>query len=84
MVTDPPRGLLSRIGGLLRTVFWALLFAFVVGFVIGTILRSRLERPVRYIGARPDPISALAAAPGDVRDAIPRIFMPCDHEEQIG
>ncbi len=34
-----------------RTVLWLLLLSLVVGFVIGLVLRSRLERPVRFIGA---------------------------------
>ena len=73
----------SRFGRILRIVFWALIFAFVIGFVVGTLLRRELERPVRYIGERSGPDSVLAAAPGDVGDAEPRILMPRHHEEQI-
>lgn len=84
MVREPPRGPLARIGRLLRMVFWALVFAFVFGFTIGTLLRAKLERPVRYIGERPNAASALAATPGDVRHTLPRILMSREHEEQIG
>lgn len=38
---------------LLRTVVLALLFAFVVGFGVGTWLRCRMEKPPTYIGATP-------------------------------
>ncbi len=84
MVRERPRGPLARIGRLLRMVFWALVFAFVFGFTIGTLLRAKLERPVRYIGERASTASALAAAPGDVRNALPCVLMPREHEEQIG
>lgn len=73
----------SRVGRILRTVFWALVFAFVVGFVVGTLLRRELDRPVRYIGERSGAGSALAATPCDVGDAVARILMPGDHEEQV-
>jgi hypothetical protein len=84
MVRDPGPGLLSRIGRVLRTVLWAILFAFAFGFVVGTVLRAKLDRPVRYIGARPAAVSVLARAPRDVGDALPRVLMTRDHEEQIG
>lgn len=37
----------------LRTVLLALLFAFVVGFGVGTWLRCQMEKPPTYIGATP-------------------------------
>ena len=37
----------------LRAVLLALLFAFVIGFGIGTWLRCRMEKPPTYIGAAP-------------------------------
>jgi hypothetical protein len=37
----------------LRTVLLALLFAFSVGFGIGTWLRCQMEKPPTYIGATP-------------------------------
>lgn len=89
----------SRIGRILRTVFWALFIAFVFGFVIGIFLRRELDRPVRYIGARfesgpvlpndrsthspPNATMISAAAPCDIGDTLPRIFMPCHHEEEV-
>ena len=37
----------------LRSVLLALLFAFVVGFGVGTWLRCQMEKPPTYIGATP-------------------------------
>lgn len=68
---------------MLVTVLWALLFAFVFGLVVGTLLRQRLERPVRYIGATTPRTSALAAHPGDVGYFLPRVLMARDHKEQV-
>ena len=36
----------------LRAILLALLLAFLFGLAIGTLLRRRLDEPVRYIGAR--------------------------------
>ena len=74
----------SRLGRVLRTVFWALVFAFLFGFAIGSLLRRELERPVRYIGERSAADSVLPANPCDVGDALTRVLMPGHHEEQIG
>ena len=62
----------------LRGVFWALLISLLVGFAIGTALRLRLERPIRYIG------SAIAPHPFDVSDALAPVLDARHHEEQIG
>ncbi len=35
----------------LRVILLALLGALVAGFIAGTVIRMRLERPVRYLGA---------------------------------
>ena len=45
----PKRG--GAAWGAVRTALWLLLLSLVVGFVIGLVLRSRLERQVRFIGA---------------------------------
>lgn len=45
---------------MLKTIALALLVAFGVGFLIGTLLRRELQQPVRYMGARP---AASAPAP---------------------
>lgn len=45
--------------GALRFVLLALLGALLAGFVAGTLIRMRLERPVRYLG-RLDATPALA------------------------
>ena len=62
----------------LRIVLLAILLALFVGFVIGTILRSRLERPVYYIG------SAIAPHPLDIGDSCTPVFDTRHYEEQIG
>lgn len=75
----------------LRVILIALLLAFLFGLVVGTLLRQRLDEPVRYIGAleakpirSPTPGSVpLAPHPGDVGYALPRILMARDDEEQI-
>ncbi len=74
----------SKLGRVLRTIFWALVFAFLIGFVVGSLLRRELERPVRYIGERSAPDSILPANPCDVGDALTRVLVPGHHEEQIG
>jgi hypothetical protein len=77
--TDRP----SKLGRVLRTVFWALVFAFAIGFVVGTLLRRELDRPLRYIGERSDADSGLAANPCDVGNPLAGVLVPRDHEEQI-
>ncbi|MEM9175685.1 MAG: hypothetical protein AAGC67_10655 [Myxococcota bacterium] len=62
MARDPlaPPGRRSLGGRVLKTIALALLVAFGVGFLIGTLLRRELQQPVRYMGARP---AASAPAP---------------------
>ena len=60
----------------------ALLLSLLVGFLIGTWLRMRLERPVRYIGALP--ASAPAPQPLHVLDPRATVLHPGHHEEQVG
>ena len=65
-------------------VFLAVAFSFLVGIVIGTLLRAKIERPVYYIGsalfAVPDrrPLPLHVAHPGA------SVLDPGDHEQQIG
>lgn len=81
---------------MLRAILWTVLIAFGVGFLIGTLLRRELERPIRYIGGvdpegtviereagRASAPSNLAANPRDVFDALPGVFVSRDHEEQV-
>lgn len=65
----------------LRRLLLALAFSLLVGLVVGTLLRLRLERatPRWYIGALP-----LAPAPGYVVHPGPLILDPRHHEEQVG
>jgi hypothetical protein len=75
---------------ILRSILLALLLSFLVGLAIGTLLRRRAERPVRYIGAisveAGPAASCSAAAPGplDVADVRPLVLGAGEHEEQIG
>ncbi len=63
---------------LLRRLLLALLISLGIGLAIGTLLRLRLERPVRYIG------SAAPPRPLDVGDAGARVLDTRHHEQQIG
>lgn len=73
----------GHFGRILRSVLWAVFFAFVFGLVVGTLLRRELERPVRYIGERSSRNSILTAHPGYIGNPLPRVFMSGHHEEQI-
>jgi len=44
---------MSSASKVLRTALLALLFAFVVGFGVGTWLRCQMEKPPTYIGPPP-------------------------------
>jgi hypothetical protein len=63
----------------LRAFLLALLFSLLFGLAIGTMLRMRLERPTRYIGALPR-----AALPLDVGDAGAPVLDARHHEQQVG
>jgi hypothetical protein len=88
---DEKRSWAARLFGMLRTVFYAILIAFVVGWIIGTFLRQELERPTRYIGALSTEASAFALVdasafalgPGDIGDALASVLVARDHEEQV-
>jgi hypothetical protein len=75
---------------ILRAILLALLLSFLVGVAIGTLLRRRAERPVRYIGAipveaAPTPLRSTATpGPLDVADARTLVLGAGEHEEQIG
>lgn len=64
----------------LRTFLFAMLLSLLLGLAIGTWLRLRLERPVRYIGAE----LPLPPLPLDVGDAGAPVLDPRHHEEQVG
>jgi len=64
----------------LRSLLLALGISLLVGFVIGTVIRLRMERPRTYIGELPP----LAPLPLDVRDAGAPIGHPRHHEQQVG
>jgi len=76
---------------LLRLILLALLGSLLFGLAVGTAIRMRLEKPVRYIGARdgcPDEAmrarSALAVAPLDVGHTRSPVLEPGPDEEQVG
>ncbi len=62
---------------LLRSVLIALLLSLVAGMLIGTLLRMRLERPVRYWGSAP------ASLPLDVRDVRAPVLHAGHYEQQV-
>ena len=66
--------------GALRGILLALLGALLAGFVAGTWIRLRLERPVRYLGA----LGPAAGRPLDVVPAGAAVLDPGQHEEQVG
>ena len=73
----------------IRTVLLALLASLVLGLVIGTLIRIRLERPVVYFVGQIEsitakPSAAAARAPGNVGYFHPTILDPRHHEEQVG
>ena len=57
MARDPlaPPGRRSFGLRVLKTIALALFVAFVIGFVIGTLLRRQIEEPVRYLGSSNPP-----------------------------
>ncbi len=73
----------SPIARVLRTVAWALFFAFVFGFLIGTWLRNQIEEPVRYIGEQDRPMSFMAARPGGIDHALALILVTSQDEEKV-
>lgn len=78
----------SPLARILRAVLLAIFVAFLLGLVVGTLLRRQLDRPVRYMSARPEFASFASVAgtadPGDIRYALPRVLVTGDHEEQVG
>ena len=61
------RGFVSKIAKLVRTILIALVVAFLVGFTIGTLLRGKVDKPVRYIGARDRVYPVLKIVPNRVQ-----------------
>lgn len=77
---------------IVRSILLSLLFSLAVGFVIGTIIRLKLDPPEFYIGALFEPSAGPASAdssiggaatPLDVRHARARILEAGEYEEQI-
>jgi len=62
---------------LLRFVLIALGLSLLAGFLIGTAIRMRAERPERYIG------SAVPAHPLDVGDARATVLEARQDEQQV-
>ena len=56
----------------------ALLFALLFGVAVGTLLRQRLERPVRYLGSAPATLPLDVGHPGAV------VLDPGHGKEQVG
>lgn len=62
----------------LRGILLSLLLSLLVGLAIGVALRSRLERPTRYLGLSP------VAEPLHVGAAGAPVLDPGDHEQEVG
>jgi hypothetical protein len=77
----PPRaGRRALRGALLFLLLWFLLW-----LVIGSVIRLRMERPVRFIGdagAR-DSGSAVACLPLHLGEARAAVLDPCHHEQEV-
>ena len=76
---------------IVRGIFLALLASLVTGLVIGTAIRLRLERPVRYfveaaMPSTPEVSAALltSSPPRHIRNPGTPILDPRQHEEQVG
>ena len=67
---------------LVRAVILALLVSLLVGLAIGTLIRMRLERPVRYVVGVER--SATPAGPLDIGQIGTAVLDTRNHEEQIG
>jgi hypothetical protein len=69
----------------LRLILIALLGSLLFGFAVGTIIRLKLEKPVRYIGAREAIAPSITATvPFHVTRPGPDILEPRPHEQQVG
>jgi hypothetical protein len=68
-------------GRWLRRFGIALLCSLLAGFVLGTCLRQRAERPTVYIGSG-NPLAP--PPPLDVGDAGAAVLDAGEHEEQVG
>ena len=62
----------------LRAIGWALLFALLFGFLVGTALRLRMERTPVYVGSAP------AALPLHVADTGAGVLHASQGEEPVG
>jgi hypothetical protein len=81
----PPRG--SRAGRrTLRGVLLFLLLWFLLWLVIGSVIRIRMERPVRFIGraAKDEGSSAFAALPLHLGQACAVVLDASHHEQEVG
>ena len=58
-------------------IFWLLVLELIAAFAIATAIRSKLERPARYIG------SALSAGPHLVAESGTPVLDAGQHEEQV-
>ena len=62
---------------------WSLIASALLGLAIGTLIRTKLEAPTRYIGLLTGE-SALATVPFHVTDLGAPVFDTRHHEEQVG
>jgi hypothetical protein len=81
----PPRRPNRALWQALRGVLLALLLSLLVGFVIGLVLRSRMERPVRFLGESHGLKggSALARLPLHLGQTRSPVFDAGHHEQEV-
>ena len=86
MSLDPDKPLPHRAGRrALRGVLLFLLLWFLLWLVIGSVIRMRMERPVRFIGGAGawDSGSALASLPLHLGETRAAVLDPCHHEQEV-
>jgi hypothetical protein len=69
----------------LRGVLLFLLLWFLLWLVIGSVIRLRMERPVRFIGSAGtrDSGSAVASLPLHLGETRAAVLDPCHHEQEV-
>ena len=86
MSLDPGKPLPRRAGRrALRGVLLFLLLWFLLWLVIGSVIRMRMERPVRFIGGAGGRASgpSVASLPLHLGETRAAVLDPCHHEQEV-